>query len=106
MIHARRLTLAHLWVAFAAFAVAAVLGVWQMWARSPLPAPFLTAEAYFISVTAHGVVDGLCAHHLHGDGFWLLRRRDGARSARFRCLRLAWFGFVLAVDRRGDGRGD
>ena len=33
--HARRLTLAHLWVAFAAFAVASVLGVWQMWARSP-----------------------------------------------------------------------
>ena len=55
MTHARRLTLAHLWVAFAAFAVAAVLGVWQMWARSPLPAPYLTAQAYFTSVTAHGV---------------------------------------------------
>ena len=54
MTHARRLTLAHLWVAFAAFAVAAVLGVWQMWARSPLPAPFLTAQTYFTSVTAHG----------------------------------------------------
>ena len=55
MTHARRLTLAHLWVAFAAFAVACVLGVWQMWARSPLPAPFLTAHNYFTSVTAHGV---------------------------------------------------
>ena len=32
-----------------------MLGVWQMWARSPLPAPFLTAETYFTSVTAHGV---------------------------------------------------
>src|SRR5215213_9482403 len=53
--YARRLTLAHLWFAFAAFAVAAVLGAWQMWARSPLPAPFLTAHAYFTSVTAHGV---------------------------------------------------
>jgi cytochrome c oxidase subunit I len=50
--HARSLTLAHLWVAFAAFAVASLLGVWQMWARSPLPAPFLTAHAYFTSVTA------------------------------------------------------
>lgn len=56
MTHARRLTLAHLWFGFGAFAVAAVLGVWQMWVRSPLPgAPFLTAEAYFTSVTAHGV---------------------------------------------------
>ena len=54
MIYAKRLTLAHLWFAFAAFAVAAVLGVWQMWARSPLPAPFLTAQSYFTSVTAHG----------------------------------------------------
>jgi len=53
--HARGLTLAHLWVGFAAFAVAAVLGVWQMWARSPLPAPFLTAHNYFTSVTTHGV---------------------------------------------------
>ena len=55
MTHARNLTLAHLWVGFAAFAVACVLGVWQMWARSPLPAPFLTAHNYFTSVTAHGV---------------------------------------------------
>ena len=55
MTYARRLTLAHMWFAFAAFAVASVLGVWQMWARSPLPAPFLTAETYFTSVTAHGV---------------------------------------------------
>src|SRR5580693_3479569 len=50
-----RLTLAHLWVAFAAFAVACLFGVWQMWARSPLAAPFFTPEHYFVSVTAHGV---------------------------------------------------
>gem|GEM_PF-2655388 len=39
-----RLTLAHLWVAFAAFTVACFFGVWQMWARSPLPAPFVTPD--------------------------------------------------------------
>jgi cytochrome c oxidase subunit 1 len=50
-----RLTLAHLWVAFAALAVACFFGVWQMWARSPLPAPFVTPDHYFLSVTAHGV---------------------------------------------------
>ena len=50
-----RLVTAHIWVAIAAFAFACLLGVWQMWARSPLPAPFLTAETYFTSVTAHGV---------------------------------------------------
>ena len=55
MTYARRLTLAHMWFAFAAFAVAAVLGVWQMWARSPIPAPAHTAANYFRSVTLHGV---------------------------------------------------
>ena len=50
-----RLTLAHLWVAFAVFAIACFFGVWQMWARTPLPAPFFTPSNYFLSVTAHGV---------------------------------------------------
>ena len=51
----RRLVAAHAWVAFAAFAVACILGVWQMWARSPLEAPAHTAGNYFRSVTLHGV---------------------------------------------------
>jgi cytochrome c oxidase subunit 1 len=52
----RRLILAHLWVAFAVFALAAVLGVWQMWVRSPLSAPeAVPAARYYQSVTAHGV---------------------------------------------------
>ena len=38
-----RLVVAHIWVAIAAFAVACLLGVWQMWARSPIPAPAHTA---------------------------------------------------------------
>ncbi len=51
----RRLVLAHLWVAFATFASACVLGVWQMWVRSPLSAPQDIPERYYQSVTAHGV---------------------------------------------------
>src|SRR5499433_1838361 len=50
-----RLCLAHFWVAFAAFLVAATLGTWQMWVRSPLGANVGTPGQYFISVTAHGV---------------------------------------------------
>src|ERR1700738_3584873 len=50
-----RLCLAHFWVAFAAFVVAAVLGTWQMWVRSPLGANVGTPGEYFMSVTAHGV---------------------------------------------------
>jgi len=33
---ARKLVLAHFWVAFAAFAAAILLGEWQMFVRSPL----------------------------------------------------------------------
>ena len=36
------------------FAAAAVLGVWQMWVRSPIAAPFSTPDNYYLSVTAHG----------------------------------------------------
>lgn len=94
--HARRLTLAHLWVAFAAFAVASVLGVWQMWARSPLPAPFLTANAYFTSVTAHGVSMAyvLTTFMVMGFGYYV------AETALGRPLplpRLAWLGFALGI---------
>ncbi|WP_457093817.1 cbb3-type cytochrome c oxidase subunit I [Microvirga sp. P5_D2] len=96
MTHAKRLTLAHLWVAFAAFAVAAVLGVWQMWARSPLPAPFLTANAYFTSVTAHGVSMAyvLTTFMVMGFGYYV------AETALGRPLplpRLAWLGFALGI---------
>ncbi len=96
MTHARRLTLAHLWVAFAAFAVAAVLGVWQMWARSPLPAPYLTAQAYFTSVTAHGVAMAyvLTTFMVMGFGYYV------AETALGRPLplpRLAWLGFALGI---------
>lgn len=44
-----------MWVAFITFAAACVLGVWQMWVRSPLSAPQDIPERYYQSVTAHGV---------------------------------------------------
>ena len=50
-----RLVLANFCVAFATFAVASILGAWQMLERSPLPAPFRLPEVYFASVTLHGV---------------------------------------------------
>jgi len=53
--HNKRLILAHLWVAFAVFAFACALGVWQMWVRSPLAAPLDVPARYYQSVTAHGV---------------------------------------------------
>lgn len=56
MFLARRLVLAHFWVAFAGFAVALLLGEWQMVARSPLVGWVQNPELYYRSVTAHGTV--------------------------------------------------
>src|SRR3954466_16270662 len=85
-----------MWFAFAAFAVAAVLGVWQMWARSPLPAPFLTAETYFTSVTAHGVAMAyvLPTFVVMGFGYYVAETAL-ARPLPYKSW--AWFGFGLGV---------
>jgi cytochrome c oxidase subunit I len=91
-----RLTLAHLWAAFAAFAVACFFGVWQMWARSPLPAPFVTPDHYFLSVTGHGVAMAyvLTTFFIMGFGYFT------AETALERPLPgkiFAWIGYILAL---------
>lgn len=96
MTHARNLTFAHLWVAFTAFAVALVLGVWQMWARSPLPAPFLTASTYFSSVTAHGTAMAyvLTTFMVMGFGYHVA---ETALARPLPAPRWAWIAFALGV---------
>ena len=54
MFAAKRLVLAHLGVAFAAFVVALLFGEWQMYVRSPLHAWLDNPEHYYRSVTFHG----------------------------------------------------
>jgi cytochrome c oxidase subunit 1 len=48
------LVLAHFWLAFIAFALALILGEWQMYVRSPLFPGLSNPELYYRSVTAHG----------------------------------------------------
>lgn len=103
MVSARRLVLAHLWTAFAVFAAAAVLGAWQMWARSPIEAPLATPENYYISVTAHGTAMAyvLTTFFIMGFGYYvaetaLERRLPGERWAWF-AYGLALFGTAMAV---------
>lgn len=91
-----RLTLAHLWVAFAAFAIACFFGVWQMWARSPLPAPFVTPDNYFLAVTEHGVSMAfvLTTFFVMGFGYFT------AETALERPLpgkTFGWIGFILGL---------
>jgi cytochrome c oxidase subunit 1 len=56
MIENRKLALANLWVAIAAFTVASGMALMQALSRADLDLPFRTAKMYYLSVTAHGVL--------------------------------------------------
>ena len=96
MRNAERLCLAHFWVAFAAFAAAAVLGAWQMWVRSPLGAHIGTPDDYYMSVTAHGVAMAyvLTTFFIMGFGYFVaVTSLDRPLPGKA----WAWLGFVVAV---------
>jgi cytochrome c oxidase subunit I len=91
-----RLVTAHIWVAIAAFAVACLLGVWQMWARSPLEAPAHTAANYFRSVTLHGVSMAfvLTTFFIMGFGYYVA---ETALKRPVPGLTLAWAAFWMGI---------
>jgi cytochrome c oxidase subunit 1 len=92
----RGLVLAHLWVAFAVFAFAAVLGVWQMWVRSPLHAPLDIPQRYYQSVTAHGVSMGyvLTTFFIMGFGYYVA---ETALGRELPARRWAWGAYWIAI---------
>jgi cytochrome c oxidase subunit 1 len=99
----RKLILAHFWTAFVVFLAAAVLGVWQMWVRSPLSAPLDVPARYYQSVTAHGVSMGyvLTTFFIMGFGYYvaetaLKRPLPGARWA-WAAFWMGIIGVVMAV---------
>ena len=91
-----RLVTAHIWVAIAAFALACMLGVWQMWARSPLQAPAHTAANYFRSVTLHGVSMAfvLTTFFIMGFGYYVA---ETALRRPLPGLVLAWVAFWIGI---------
>jgi cytochrome c oxidase subunit I len=92
----RILVLAHLWLAFAVLLFAATFGVWQMWVRSPLSAPFSDPSGYFLSVTAHGTVMAyvLPTFFIMGFGYFVA---ETALEQDIPGRRWAWTGFGLGV---------
>jgi cytochrome c oxidase subunit 1 len=88
--------LAHFWVAFAAFAVAIVLGEWQMFVRSPLHAWVDNPEHYYRSVTAHGTVMGYVFPTLVAMGFGYAITELALKRPLIG-LRWAWGGFWLLI---------
>ena len=96
MFLARRLVLAHFWVAFAGFAVALLLGEWQMVVRSPLQPWVNNPELYYRSVTAHGTVMAYVFPTLVAMGFGYAIT-ELALGRPLLGLRWAWAGFWLVV---------
>jgi len=93
---ARRLVLAHFWVAFAAFAAALLLGEWQMVVRSPLMQWVSNPEVYYRSVTGHGTVMAYVLPTLVAMGFGYAIT-ELALKRPLLGLRWAWAGFWLVV---------
>ncbi|HET8748013.1 MAG TPA: cbb3-type cytochrome c oxidase subunit I [Ramlibacter sp.] len=96
MFLAKRLVLAHFWVAFAGFAVALLLGEWQMAVRSPLAAWIHNPELYYRSVTAHGTVMAYVLPTLVAMGFGYAIT-ELALGRPLLGVRWAWAGFWLVV---------
>ena len=93
---AKRLVLAHFWVAFVAFLGAIVLGEWQMFIRSPLANWVNNPEHYYRSVTAHGTVMAYVLPTLVAMGFGYAIC-ELALKRPLVGLRWAWAGFWLVV---------
>src|SRR5437868_3558121 len=92
------LVMAHIWVAVVTFAVAAVLGGWQMWMRSPLAAHLTIPDTYFLSVTLHGTVMAYVMPTLFIMGFgYYLAVTTLQRPLPGSWLAWAWLGFAMGV---------
>jgi cytochrome c oxidase subunit I len=94
--NARRLVLAHFWVAFVALLGALFLGEWQMIVRSPLLSWPDHPELYYRSVTAHGSAMAYVLPTLVAMGFGYAVSVSSLRRP-LAGLRAAWFAFWLVV---------
>ncbi|WP_428376763.1 cbb3-type cytochrome c oxidase subunit I [Lichenicoccus sp.] len=91
-----RLVLAYFWASFLFFAAGIPLGFWQMWTRSPVPAPFANAANYYLSLTAHGVIEGYVLTTLFAMGFgYAVIATALERDIPLRPLAWTAFGLVL-----------
>lgn len=96
MFVARKLVLAHFWVAFVAFGAAIVLGEWQMLVRSPLHSWVSNPEHYYRSVTFHGVVMAYVLPTLVAMAFGYAVCELALKRALVG-LKWAWIGFWLVI---------
>jgi cytochrome c oxidase subunit I len=90
--------MAHIWIAVVTFAVAAGLGGWQMWMRSPLAAHLTIPDNYFLSVTLHGTIMAYVMPTLFIMGFgYYLAVTALQRPLPGPWLAWAWLGFAMGI---------
>jgi cytochrome c oxidase subunit 1 len=91
----RRLTLANVWVAVIAFAVATAMAVMQAMSRANLDLPGRSPRMYYLSVTAHGVLMALVftTFFIMALGWAVVRQDTGA----MKWPRASWIAFWAAV---------
>ena len=95
MTPATRLVLSHFWVSVTAFALGSMMAVMQALARTGIQLPFGSANLYYLSVTAHGVLLALVftTFFIMALGYLVVDTTLG-RIVGPAC---AWAGFWIAV---------
>lgn len=92
----RRLAVAHIGVAVAAFGIAAAMAMMQALSRANLDLPFRSASMYYMSVTAHGTLMALVFTTFFIMGFgYVVAERALERPLPHRWL--AWVSFWTAI---------
>ena len=95
-LHASRLSLANIWVAFATFLLAALMGLYQVAERSGMFPKIEYIELYYRSVSSHGVIMGfvLTTFFIMGFGYWIAH--TNLKIPLWGGKRLGWLGFAIS----------
>jgi cytochrome c oxidase subunit 1 len=95
--HASKLSLANIWVAFVTFALAALMGVYQVAERSGMFPKIEFIELYYRSVSSHGVIMGfvLTTFFIMGFGYWIIHTT--LKRPIWGGERLGWTGFGITL---------
>ena len=92
----RSFILLHFWIAFGAFGLASVLGLYQVLERSGFVPVLESPDIYFASVSTHGVLMGFVLTTFFIMGFGYLVASTSLRMTN-PYPRLSWAGFVIST---------
>lgn len=94
---ASKLSLANIWIAFVTFALAAIMGLYQVAERSGMFPQIENIELYYRSVSSHGVIMGfvLTTFFIMGFGYWI--SHTALKIPLWGGIRLGWLGFAITL---------